>query len=106
MSRTDHHRPWKIRAADTIDRVGYFRHCEWWHGRHGECHPDWCRWWMTHGQLSGVPRWYTHNTWHRPERRRERDTFNSMKKEHRANGDIDADFGNWQHRHDGQWHWW
>ncbi len=55
----------------------------------------------------GVPSWFVRQTWHRPERAREREDLRDMAREYNEYGDIeDDDFANYQHNHRAAWLWW
>lgn len=101
MSRTDHHRPWRIRAADrTItNSPAYYWHDERAHLSSGDCHDN-CGWTLPHWYLAGVPRWYVHGVWWGPERTREREYLRRLAVEFTTHGDLlDDDFACYQHRH-------
>lgn len=105
MSRTDHHRPWQIRADDARGWPAYFWHNDWAHAREGRC-TDGCGWTLPHHALDQPPAWYTHAVWHRPERQRTRLALRALAAEWNANGDLaDGDVPSWQHRHGAAWHW-
>lgn len=108
MSRTDHHRPWQIQAADRTNKHNraYYWHNNWAHSIEGGCN-DTCGWTFPHSVLSGPPHDYVHGLWYGPERARERDRLGQLAAEWNAHGDLeDGDFNNPQHRHRAQWAWW
>ena len=111
MSRTDHHRPWQIRAADRTDvkknNPAYFYHCEWQHSSNGgEC-GERCGWTLPHWSFGGPPREYRRQVWWGPERTREREGLRSLADEYTTFGDIlDDDFPCYQHRHQAAWLYW
>jgi hypothetical protein len=107
MSRTDHHRPWRIRAEDRTvkDGLAYYHHSYWAHTRLGVCN-DACGWTLPHWSLDQPPAWYRHAVWNGPERLRERCGLRQMAKEWNANSCLDEeDFPNFQHRHSAHWAW-
>jgi hypothetical protein len=58
------------------------------------------------GNYGSNPRkWFIDHRWNNPERVRERDELTDAAKEYRANGEVEADFANFQHRHAAQWDW-
>lgn len=96
MSRTDHHRPWQIRAEDLSDlHTGLI----YWSCRLGG-------WNIRHVSLSQPPRWYVNHVWNGPERQRERDGLRAMAQEYNEFGQLmDEDFPNYRHRHMAAWLW-
>lgn len=102
MSRTDHHRPWQIRAADRIDvkknNPAYVHHYESDHARYGQCRD--CGWTLPHPVLSQPPHDYVRGVWYGPERQRERTGLARMAREFNTYGELlDGDFANHHHRH-------
>lgn len=98
MSRTDHHRPWQIRAEDDNTGLAYCHHSYWAHLRLGTCNER-CGWTLPHCVLRHPPADYTHVVWHGPERAREQRDLRRLAQEYNANGDLeDGDFANYQAR--------
>lgn len=56
---------------------------------------------------SPPPSWYINHVWTGPERVRERDKLNDLRREYNAHGELeDGDFENRQTRHSARWLWW
>lgn len=130
MSRTDKDRPWQLRICDTSGSLPvWFEHDSSRHAR-GECDAGsderggavehfrthrsrpWyrqdCSWQASFWAFQpGPPHQYCVETWHGPERIRERVDLRNLAREYNAHGDLhDGDFPNWQHRQGASWHWW
>ena len=122
MSRTDKDRPQWVRSLDpTEDRYVVHHHTRWVSGRGivmVECDLSDTRRpepWRNCAYYARGSSWYTppsdlvSGVWWRPERMRQRSKLREIAKEYNGRDDegddFDADFDNYQHRHNVQWLW-
>jgi hypothetical protein len=89
MSRTDHHRPWQIRAEDRTDKNGP----AYWSDLL-EC------WTIPYSSLVQPPRWFRRHVWQAAERQREVRDLTCAARQYNTDGELmDDDFPNFHHHH-------
>lgn len=117
MSRTDHHRPRYVQAADPLTPNRYLFH---YHGIRGDeaCTADgrartndpgrWrhasCGWELSY--LPPPPGWYINFTGTRPERARDRRFCRDAAREWNTHGEVTPVEPDRRHRHRACWYWW